>query len=90
MPGKVTGIQGNRFHWKAEFLFLHGEPFQVRFGIVDIAGRDIRIGDEIVFCIHRPVVEIEKPLRLLIPHEKAAIRIRHTLPGQGEFAFRLR
>lgn len=54
---------------------------------MDIAGRDVRIRDEIVFGIHRPVVEIEKALGFLVSHEKATIWIGHTFTGYRRFGF---
>lgn len=52
---------------------------------MDVAWRDKRVGDEIVLGIHRPVVEVEETLWLVVPHQEATIRIRFTDPRQRRF-----
>lgn len=52
---------------------------------MDVAWRDKSVSDEIVLGIHRPVVEIEETLGLVVPHQEAAIGIRLTDPRQRCF-----
>lgn len=68
MPREIPGIECNGFERKAEFLRLVVQSLEIRIRIVDVARRDKGVGDEIVLAIHRPVVEIEETLGLVVPH----------------------
>lgn len=85
MSRKITGIERDGFHRELKFFLLTLEAFEVRFGIMDIARCDKGVGDEIVFGIHRSVVEIEKSTRLMVAHQEATVGIRFTDPCQRHF-----
>lgn len=52
---------------------------------MDVAWRDKSVSDEIVLGIHRPVVEVEETLWLVVPHQETAVGIRLTDPRQRRF-----
>jgi len=85
MPCEIPGIECNGFDRKAEFLCLVFQSLEIRIRIVDVARRDKGVGDEIVLGIHRPVVEVEETLWLVVPHQETAVGIRLTDPRQRRF-----
>ncbi|PSL22867.1 hypothetical protein B0H99_1341 [Planomicrobium soli] len=87
MPREITGIQRDRFHVKAKLLLLNGQTVQVPLGIAGIARRDEGVRNEVVLGIDGPLVQVEEPVRLLVPHQKSAVGIRQADTGGLDFQF---
>jgi hypothetical protein len=87
VPGEITGIQGDRFHLKIKFVLLKSQALQIRLGIAGITRRDEGVRNEVVLGVDSPLVQVEEPLRLLVPHQESAIRIRQADASGLDFRF---
>ncbi|AJX02227.1 hypothetical protein BM45_2506 [Burkholderia mallei] len=73
---EVARIQPHRLDLELKALALCAiQPIQIRLAVMHRGRRHMRIGDDRVLGIHRAVVQIEEPLRLVVPHHVAAVRI---------------
>ncbi|CAJ7902783.1 Uncharacterised protein [Burkholderia pseudomallei] len=72
---EVARIQPHRLDLELKALALAIQPIQIRLAVMHRGRRHMRIGDDRVLGIHRAVVQIEEPLRLVVPHHVAAVRI---------------
>lgn len=62
-------------HLQPEALSLPLKSADIRLAVMHVARRDMGIHDDVVFPVHRAVVQMQEALRLVVPVREAAFRV---------------
>lgn len=73
--GGIAGIEADGEGIEAEALDLTVEAGEIGPAVMDVGGGGVDVGDDGVAPVHRPVVEVEKALRLALADHVTGLRI---------------
>ncbi|PTX47998.1 YD repeat-containing protein [Melghirimyces profundicolus] len=73
---QIPGIQRHRLHRKAKAFLLPFQASQIRLRVMNISRCHIHIRDQVVFAVHRPVIQVEKSPGFPLPYHVSALGIR--------------